>query len=179
MVLCWVDINLWPGQVPDFLALGKCSRQWAYINLTSRPKWCRRSLYQRSRTLSQGRKILNETGSDVSVDPKVNFSGFPWHNIWYKSGSVSASYPVCHGKKYLVRKSRQTGAEMSWLARKNQIILYNTKKYVPILHGVLWYVWLFASCIALEIWFGDLSTWFSYKRRNIFRHLKITGFNQK
>ena len=33
MVLCWVDINLWPGQVQDFSDLGK--------KLTSRPNWYR------------------------------------------------------------------------------------------------------------------------------------------
>ena len=34
MVPCWVDINLWQGQVKDFLDLGKYSRQRAYIKLT-------------------------------------------------------------------------------------------------------------------------------------------------
>ena len=131
LVLCWVDINLWPGQVQDFSVLRKCSRQRACINLMSRPNWYRQSkaelLSKVNVRLVQAKNL--ERGRLMSTR-QWNFLGLAWHfhswvltvsKLWYMARiGIYFISRILSWKKNSSRKSIHPGAEMQWSAQKRR-----------------------------------------------------------
>ena len=106
MVSCWVDINLSPSQVQDFSVLGKCSRQRACINMTSRPNWYnwrKAELVSKVNTgelpwtLSKAKKSWTKPGQRLML---TRCLGLPWHfHSWLHHIS---DHGRCHVSKLLL-----------------------------------------------------------------------------
>ena len=110
MVSCWVDINLSPSQVQDFSVLGKCSRQRACINMTSRPNWYnwrKAELVSKVNTgelpwtLSKAKKSWTKPGQRLML---TRCLGLPWHFHSWLHQSCWSWQPVMYPKLWYMAR---------------------------------------------------------------------------